>query len=330
MRLAALLFTGTLDARPHQEVLHSALAFALAAEAAGWDEVWTTEHHFSESVVNPDALTLAAYLLGRTRRVRIGTGVTVLPLHEPLRVAEQALLLSALEPNRFRLGLGRGGLTAELEGLGRGRAAHAAFGDDLAVLQALLKTRRQGAAPLTPDHGTPLPLVVAATTPATARSAARLGLPLLLAFPMTDAQKAQLLATYATTARAHGHDPARVEHWCSVVVHLGASKAAARRELARFKAWNLQAAREVRFLEPPAFSPTPEAWDAILEHQAFGTPAEVAGRLRAMAVATGVDRFAVLFDGALEDAAAHRNLTGMAEVRDLLEEHARGKPSLKL
>ena len=61
-----------------------------AAEDYGFDSVWPAEHHFSEyGYCASPALSLAALALD-TKRIRLGTGVVVLPLHHPIRVAEQA------------------------------------------------------------------------------------------------------------------------------------------------------------------------------------------------------------------------------------------------
>jgi alkanesulfonate monooxygenase SsuD/methylene tetrahydromethanopterin reductase-like flavin-dependent oxidoreductase (luciferase family) len=68
----------------------------------------------------PSAVTLAAYVLGRTRRVGVGTAVRVLSTWHPVALAEQAALLDQVSAGRFRLGAGRGGPWMELEVFGTG------------------------------------------------------------------------------------------------------------------------------------------------------------------------------------------------------------------
>jgi len=79
-----------------------------AAEAAGFDSVWLTEHHFCEDGYTPSPLVLAAAIGARTHRMRIGTNLMLLPLHDPVRLAEDGATLSLCTGGRFDLGLGSG------------------------------------------------------------------------------------------------------------------------------------------------------------------------------------------------------------------------------
>ena len=56
----------------------------------------------------PDPVQLLTYLAGRTKHIQLGTGVIVLPWHDPMRVAEQITLLDNLSGGRMILGIGRG------------------------------------------------------------------------------------------------------------------------------------------------------------------------------------------------------------------------------
>ena len=63
-------------------------------------------------------------LLGRTRRIRVGTAVSVLPTTHPVALGEQAALLHLTSGGRFSLGVGRGGPWVDLEVFGAGLAAY--------------------------------------------------------------------------------------------------------------------------------------------------------------------------------------------------------------
>lgn len=94
--------------RTEREIVHEQLTLMQAAETYGFDSVWPAEHHFSEyGYCASPALSLAA-LARQTKRVRLGTGVVVLPLNHPLRVAEDFALLDLMSDGRVDLGVGRG------------------------------------------------------------------------------------------------------------------------------------------------------------------------------------------------------------------------------
>ncbi|MGJ3560973.1 LLM class flavin-dependent oxidoreductase [Streptomyces sp. INA 01156] len=106
------------------EALHRAVRSAEVAEEAGLDAVWLGEHHFVPYGTCPSAVTLAALLLGRTRRIRVGTAVSVLPTVHPVALGEQAALLHVTSGGRFSLGVGRGGPWVDLEVFGSGLEAY--------------------------------------------------------------------------------------------------------------------------------------------------------------------------------------------------------------
>lgn len=87
------------------------------AEKLGIDSVWLSEHHFSpERSVLASPLVIASSLATRTSRVRIGLAVQVLPLTNPLRIAEEAATVDHISKGRFDFGVGRSGLTRYYQG----------------------------------------------------------------------------------------------------------------------------------------------------------------------------------------------------------------------
>ena len=80
-----------------------------AAEDLGFDSLWVTEHHFrlfGGMSPNPQLLLTAA--AQRTRRVRLGSSVSLVPMHHPLRIAEDFAMLDLLSDGRVNFGAGRG------------------------------------------------------------------------------------------------------------------------------------------------------------------------------------------------------------------------------
>ena len=86
------------------------------AEPLGFDSIWEPEHHFTDYEMTPDVLQFLTYCAGRTKHVRLGSMVVVLPWHDPLRVAEQIVLLDQLSDGRAILGIGRGLGAVEFDG----------------------------------------------------------------------------------------------------------------------------------------------------------------------------------------------------------------------
>jgi alkanesulfonate monooxygenase SsuD/methylene tetrahydromethanopterin reductase-like flavin-dependent oxidoreductase (luciferase family) len=93
------------------------------AESLGFDSVWLTEHHFVADGYTPSPLVIAAAIGERTKRMRIGTNLMLLPLADPVRLAEDAAAVSILTGGRFDLGVGLGYRQVEFDYFGR-KLAH--------------------------------------------------------------------------------------------------------------------------------------------------------------------------------------------------------------
>ena len=86
-------------------------------ETLGIDSIWLAEHHFSpDRSVLASPMVLSSAIAARTNRVRIGLAVQVLPLTNPLRIAEEAATVDHVSKGRFDFGIGRSGLTKYYEG----------------------------------------------------------------------------------------------------------------------------------------------------------------------------------------------------------------------
>lgn len=82
--------------------------YVCEAEDLGFHSVFLVEHHFTGMAQVSASLSLLAYLAGRTKRIRLGTAVTVLTWHNPVLLAEQAATLDVVSGGRFDFGIGRG------------------------------------------------------------------------------------------------------------------------------------------------------------------------------------------------------------------------------
>ena len=104
------------DAHTHFRNIVEQVQFA---DRIGIDYVWMVEHHFvRHGGLCSSNYAFLSYLAAITKRIRLGTGATVLALNDPVRAAEQGATLDQLSNGRFDLGIGRGFLKAEFEAFG--------------------------------------------------------------------------------------------------------------------------------------------------------------------------------------------------------------------
>ena len=90
--------------------------YVVEAERLGLHSVFLVEHHFTGVGQLSASLSLLAYLAARTRTIRLGTAVVVLPWHNPVLLAEQAATVDVLSGGRLEFGVGKGYRAAEFAG----------------------------------------------------------------------------------------------------------------------------------------------------------------------------------------------------------------------
>ena len=221
MRFGAFLLAPRYPGQDAGTPLDASLAAAVAAEDAGFDDVWIAEHHFMSYGVCPSAVTMAGFLLGATRRITVGTAVSVLSTQHPVALAEQAALLDRLSGGRFVLGVGRGGPWVELDvfgtGLERWERGYPAALDALRTGRVRDPPRTGQLTDdleLVPRPRGDLPVITAVTSEDGLRAAADRGLPMLLGMHADDEEKAALTARYAQLApdAASRHVSAGIAH----------------------------------------------------------------------------------------------------------------------
>jgi luciferase family oxidoreductase group 1 len=278
------------------EALGATVTRAVHAEGLGFDRFWVAEHHAVPGVASGTPAVLLAAIGARTSRIRIGSGGVMLPLHQPLVVAEQFLVLDALHPGRVDLGLGRSlGFTAPVrQALRRDLDAPDTFEDDLAELRSYLE--RTGTVTARPATGRPVPMHVLATGRGI-EVAARLGLPVVVGGPVLDSDELpDTLGRYRRQFRPHRGSTPRVTVSLDVTV---ADDDATARELALPEAWAMaRSRREGEFppLEPVAAireatwsSQVRRRVEESLDRAAAGSPTTVRRRLDALVERTGAD-----------------------------------------
>ncbi|GAB3668170.1 MsnO8 family LLM class oxidoreductase [Nocardioides korecus] len=283
--------TGVSDA----EALRGTVDRAVHAERVGYARFWVAEHHGVPGIASGAPAVLLGAVGARTSRIRIGSGGVMLPLHQPLVVAEQFLVLEALYPGRVDLGLGRSvGFTAPVRrALRRDLDAVDAFADDLVELRAHLGGRAEVTA--RPASG-PVPMHVLATNRGV-ELAARLGLPVVVGGPLLGSSEVgEALRRYRREFRSYDDSSPHVTISLDVLV---ADDDESARRLALPEAWAMARSRQTG--EFPPLEPVEDVEDAPRSAQVerriaswlstavTGGPATVRRRLERLVTATGAD-----------------------------------------
>jgi alkanesulfonate monooxygenase SsuD/methylene tetrahydromethanopterin reductase-like flavin-dependent oxidoreductase (luciferase family) len=219
---------GASEAATFQE----AIALVDEAEASGLDGVWLGEIHFNGTrSVQSAPLALASFLAARTERLRIGTAVQVLPLANPLRIAEEVATVDRLSGGRFDFGIGRSGSARSYDVLGVPYGeSQARFLEALEIIRTAWKGepfsyagrfhRFKGVTVSPTPHQAPHPpMRMAANSEETFAQVAELGLPIFVGLRDLDipAQR-DLLAAYRAAWRTAGH-PGRPDAYLRIPVY---------------------------------------------------------------------------------------------------------------
>jgi len=218
------------EGRTQEEAFAEAMSIAEIAETQGLDGVWLAERHFAVHRRPTDPmgagipsiaavpLVLAAAIAARTTRLRVGTGVSVLPLCHPIRTAEEAATVDQISKGRLDFGVGRSGFPRAYSGYGvRYDESRERFQESLdVILKAWTQEGFSHAGKyFTIDNLTVAPrpyqkphppIWVAATTPDTFPMVGRMGYSLVTGLRGFDVPEAiDHLAAYRAARREHGH-----------------------------------------------------------------------------------------------------------------------------
>jgi alkanesulfonate monooxygenase SsuD/methylene tetrahydromethanopterin reductase-like flavin-dependent oxidoreductase (luciferase family) len=98
------------------EGFRDTLEQVVLAEELGYDYAFVSEHHFLKNDMLPSPLIALSYLAAKTERIRLGTGLLLLPLHDPVRIAEDTAVVDMVSGGRLILGLGQGFRPEEFDG----------------------------------------------------------------------------------------------------------------------------------------------------------------------------------------------------------------------
>ena len=132
------------DHHPHlprtvPQLYQQVMAQCELAERLGYDTFFCAEHHFHEYGVVPDPAVFLAALTQRTKKIRLGTAISILTFHDPRRIAETYSMLDMMSGGRFVFGVGSGYLAHEFIGYGNDpKEKRDRFNENLAVVKRLM------------------------------------------------------------------------------------------------------------------------------------------------------------------------------------------------
>jgi len=236
---------------------HDLLAhLAQTAEQCGFESLWTVEHVVipkdyqspypysksgkipgGEDVAIPDPLLPLSFAAALTKKIRLATGVVILPQRHPLYLAKEIATLDLLSGGRVLLGVGSGWLKEEFDALGLDFHARGARTDE--AIQAMRECWRENASSFhgkhfnfgpifsypKPPHND-VPIHIGGHSPAAAKRAGRLGdgfFPALGEIPKLQ----ELFATMRAAAQKAGRDPSDIELSCMARAAIDSVKAVA-------------------------------------------------------------------------------------------------------
>jgi alkanesulfonate monooxygenase SsuD/methylene tetrahydromethanopterin reductase-like flavin-dependent oxidoreductase (luciferase family) len=120
---------------PEQRLFEEVIEQVALSEQLGFDEAWFAEHHHSDYSILPSPNLLIAACSQRTRRMRLGNLINILPFHDPIRLAEEIGMLDLMTGGRLDVGIGRGIRRAEFAAMGLDKAgAEARFDEALDIM----------------------------------------------------------------------------------------------------------------------------------------------------------------------------------------------------
>src|SRR5690242_7752624 len=191
--------------------------YNVEAEALGYHSTFLVEHHFTGFGQVSASLALLTWVAAKTRTLRLGTAVLVLPWHNPVLLAEQAATLDLLSGGRFDFGIGKGYRHGEFKGFAMPQEeAEARFEEGLAVITRALTSRERFShhgrfwrfddivVEPPPAQSPHPPFWVAAGNPNAIRNAAARGFNLILDQYASPATLAERIGIYRAEREARG------------------------------------------------------------------------------------------------------------------------------
>ena len=211
------------------------------AEELGFDSIWIAEHHSSRYGICPSLMPLLTHIAGRTKKIRIGAGVSVLPFYNPIFLAEESAMLDVLSNGRLDFGVGRGSadyeygnfnIDMDTRDVRTQEALDIILGlwtqSDFSYQGEFYQVKDLTIAPSPVQKPHPPVYMAVSRTPASVDVAVERNLPILTSFSTPEADNLGLFSLYAERCAAAGKDLSVAEMPYFRFVYLDEDERAAR------------------------------------------------------------------------------------------------------
>ena len=305
------------------------------AEELGFDSIWIAEHHSSRYGICPSLMPLLTHIAGRTKKIRIGAGVSVLPFYNPIFLAEESAMLDVLSHGRLDFGVGRGSadyeygnfnIDMDTRDVRTQEALDIILGlwtqQDFSYQGEFYQVQDLTIAPSPVQKPHPPVYMAVSRTPASVDVAVERDLPILTSFSTPEADNLGLFSLYAERCAAAGKDLPVADMPYFRFVYLDEDEKAAReypresltwvRDLATYRRTltrgdeinvDLDHWRTIRTTEPASY-------ESELEGTVyFGTPDDCVQRIERLRDEHGIGYFgASMSFGSMEHARVMRSM----------------------
>lgn len=286
---------------PIETVYARALERIERMDVSGYDGVWLAEHHFTGYSVCPSVHLMAMHVASRTRRLRIGTAVSLAAFYHPLRLAEEVALLDVLSGGRINWGAGRGFDPIEFAAFGVPLEESAdRFREAVEIVLAAWRDERisyrgrywsfDGVDVLPKPRQKPHPPTwVAATSPSAMEWAAARGHTILMDPHSSCREIARKREAYRERLEAHGHSIAGREIPMARLLAVAETQAEAEAIAQQGAAWTVGSyanPTKAAGIAPDTIGPLTSAADPVQRYLddvvLYGTPDALVDRIAAL------------------------------------------------
>ncbi|MFB9860618.1 LLM class flavin-dependent oxidoreductase [Salinicoccus siamensis] len=303
MKLSILDQAPISEGQSAKEALEASCQLAQVGDEYGFNRFWVAEHHALPSLASSTPEVFLGYVGAQTKRIRIGSGATLLPYYKPYKVAENFNMLATLFEGRVDLGIGRapGGPSEASEALTDAFLPQVFKMPELVDELIQYNENITGLPPANPLPGTPPALWMLGTSPKSAGFAAENGLSYCFGQFMSDEDGAEVVKQYRKKFQPRGGQD-RPHAMLGISVVCADTSEEAHDIADSWAVWQLMQSEGTTAKVPSSetahiymeTAEVPKKVEAAKQKMIIGDPADVVDELERLQNTTGVDEFMII------------------------------------